>query len=260
MKDNLQNIADLIGALAEDIEDVKKKLDAKDSSDKNEALKRLEAKLEPIIQFFNGNTPKYVNAIFGSKKAIEDYKKSLGDETVTSLRLYTEANEKDMRKHGVPTIKEQLNKILELLTSHIENDRSASEQVQHKQGVIPGLWWAIRPDKVINAIRQFWNKVPDGWHKSPYAWTGIGCTLVFFALFAISWVQWHEYREENRRLRTVADKHQVTTVMLNELYPKLAVIIGAYEKLTETVGVDSTLTIFNEQVKAIKQGCLNKAE
>ena len=121
-----------------------------------------------IIQFFNGNTPKYVNAIFGSKKAIEDYKKSLGDETVTSLRLYTEANEKDMRKHGVPTIKEQLNKILELLTSHIENDRSASEQVQQKQGVIPGLWWAIRPDKVINAIRQFWNKVPDGWHKSPY--------------------------------------------------------------------------------------------
>ena len=48
--------------------------------------------------------------------------------------------------------------------------------------------------------------------------------------------------------------------MLNELYPKLAVTIGAYEKLTETVGVDSTLTIFNEQVKAIKQGCLNKAE
>ena len=43
MKDNLQNIADLIGALAEDIEDVKKKLDAKDSSDKNEALKRVEA-------------------------------------------------------------------------------------------------------------------------------------------------------------------------------------------------------------------------
>ena len=35
MKDNLQNIADLIGALAEDIEDVKKKMDAKDSSDKN---------------------------------------------------------------------------------------------------------------------------------------------------------------------------------------------------------------------------------
>ena len=39
MKDNKQSIADLIGALAEDIEDVKKKLDAKDSSDKDEALK-----------------------------------------------------------------------------------------------------------------------------------------------------------------------------------------------------------------------------
>ena len=71
MKDNLQNISDLIGALAEDIEDVKKKLDAKDSSDKNEALKRLEAKLEPIIQFFNGNTPKYVNAISEVRKPLK---------------------------------------------------------------------------------------------------------------------------------------------------------------------------------------------
>ena len=41
MKDNLQNIADLIGALAEDIEGIKKKQDAKDSPDKDEALDRL---------------------------------------------------------------------------------------------------------------------------------------------------------------------------------------------------------------------------
>lgn len=260
MKDNLQNIADLIGALAEDIEAIKEKLDAKDNPDKDEALKRLEAKLEPIIQFFNGNTPKNVNAIFGSKEAIEDYKKSLGDETVTSLRLYTEANEKDMRKHGVPTIKEQLNKILELLTSHIENDRSASEQVQQKQGVILGLWQAIRPDKAINAIRLLWSKIPDGWHKNPYVWTGIGCTLVFFALFIVSWVQWREYREDNRRLRMVADKYKVTTVMLNELHPGLAVTIGAYERLVETVGADSTLTIFNEQVKAVRKESQNKSK
>ena len=177
----------------------------------------------------------------------------MGDEMMASLRLYLNANEKDMRKHGVPTIKEQLNKILELLTNHIENDKQASEEARQKQGVIPGLWQAIRPDKVINTIRRLWSKVPDGWHKNPYAWAGIGCTLVFFALFAISWVQWHEYRDENRRLRTVADKHKVTTVMLNELHPGLAVTTGAYEKLTETVGVDSTLTIFWKQVKNVKQ-------
>lgn len=58
MKDNKQSIADLIGALAEDIEDVKKKLDAKDSSDKDEALKRLTVRLEPVIRFFNGNARK----------------------------------------------------------------------------------------------------------------------------------------------------------------------------------------------------------
>ena len=253
MKDNKQNIADLIGALAEDIEDVKKKLDAKDTSDKYEILKRLEAKLEPVIRFFNGNAPENVNAIFGSKEAIEEYKQSIGDEAVASLRLYTEANEKNMHKHGVPTIKEQLNKILELLTSHMENDSQASEKLQPKQGFISGLWLAIRQNKVLNAIRQIWSKVPDGWHKNPYAWAGIGCTLVFFALFTVSWVQWHEYREQNRRLRTVADKHKVTTVMLNVLYPELSVTVGAYEKLVDVVGVDSTLAIFNRQVKIVRE-------
>lgn len=82
---------------------------------------------------------------------------------------------------------------------------------------------------------------------------GIGCTLVFFTLFAISWVQWHEYREENRRLRTVADKHHVTTIMLNELHPELAVTVGAYEKLVDVVGADSTLVIFNRQVKTVRE-------
>lgn len=260
MKDNLQNIADLIGALAEDIEEIKKKLDAKDGSDKNEALKRLEAKLEPVIQFFNGNAPENIDAIFGSKKAIEEYKQSIGNEAVASLRLYIEANEKDMRKHGVPTIKEQLNKILELLTSHIENDKLASGKIQHRQGSISGLWQTIRPDKAISAIRLLWSKVPDGWYKNPYAWAGIGCMLVFFALFTVSWVQWHEYREENRRLRTVADKHKVTTVMLNELHPGLAVTIGAYEKLTETVGADSTLTVFVKQVKAVRKISPNRSK
>ena len=160
MKDNKQNLTDLIGALAVDIEEVKKKLDAKDSPDKNEALKRLEAKLEPVIQFFNGNAPENVNAIFGSKEAIEEYKQSIGDEAVASLRLYTEANEKDMHKHGVPTIKEQLNKILDLLTAHVEKDKQASEQVRQKQGLIPGLWQAIRSDKAISSIRLLWSKFP----------------------------------------------------------------------------------------------------
>lgn len=260
MKDNLQNIADLIGALAEDIEEIKKKLDAKDSPDRDEALKRLAAKLEPVIDFFNGNTPENVSAIFGSKEAFEEYKQSIGDKAVASLRLYTEANEKDMHKHGIPTIKEQLNMILEMLASHMENNRLALEKAQQRQGFISGLWRAIRQNKALNAIRQLWSKVPDGWHKNPYAWAGIGCTLVFLTLFAVSWMQWHEYREENRQLRTVADKYKVTTVMLNELYPELAVTVGAYEKLVETVGADSTLTIFSEQVKAVRKESKNRSK
>ena len=72
MKDNLQNIADLIGALAEDIEAIKEKLDAKDSPDKDGALEKQVERLEPVIRFFNGNAPENINAIFGNKETIEE--------------------------------------------------------------------------------------------------------------------------------------------------------------------------------------------
>lgn len=42
--------------------------------------------------------------------------------------------------------------------------------------------------------------------------------------------------------------------MLNELYPELAVTVGAYEKLVETVGVDSTLAVFHKQVEKNEKG------
>ena len=45
-------------------------------------------------------------------------------------------------------------------------------------------------------------------------------SLVFIFLFTASWIKWHEYREENRMLKTVAAKHEITSVMLNELYPE----------------------------------------
>ena len=230
MKDNLQNISDLIGALAEDIEEIKKILATKDASDKDEAVKRLAVKLEPVIRFFGGSTPENINGIFGSKEAIE----------------------KDMRKRGIPTTKDLLCKILEMLTDHVEKDKRISEKVQQSQGFGAKLWQAIRPDRVTRGIRRLWDRLPDGWYKNPYAWTGIISTLVFFALFIVSWAQWREYRDENRRLRMVADKYQVTSVMLNELYPELAVTVEAYEKLAETIGADSTLAVFHKRLEQVR--------
>ena len=64
MKDNKQNITDLIGALAEDIEEIKKKLDAKDTPDKDEAVKRLSVKLEPVIRFFGSNARRKISVTF----------------------------------------------------------------------------------------------------------------------------------------------------------------------------------------------------
>lgn len=244
-----QNIADLIGALAEDIEEIKKKLDAKDSPDKDEALKRLAVKLEPVIRFFGGNAPENIREIFGSKEAMEKSKKSLCDGVIVSLKEYTDATNNDMCKRGIPTANDYLRKILEMQTELMKNTTQPSAKVQQKQG----FRLAVCPGKALHAIRRLWGKVPDGWYKNPYTWTGVICTVVFIAMFIASWVQWHEYREENRRLRITADKHRVTSMMLNELYPKLAVTVGAYEKLVETVGVDSTLSIFNRQVKIVRE-------
>lgn len=46
--------------------------------------------------------------------------------------------------------------------------------------------------------------------------------------------------------------YKVTTVMIRELYPELAVPVGAYEKLVETVGLDSTLAVFHRQLEKMK--------
>ena len=248
-----QNIADLIGALAEDIEEIKKKLDATDNPDKDEALKRPAVRLEPVIRFFGGNAPENIREIFGSKEAIEKSKKSLCDGVIASLEEYTDATNRDMCKRGVPTVNDYLRKILEMQVELMKNAKRTSEKLQPSQGFMPKLWLAVRPGKALHAIRRLWGKVPDGWYKNHYAWTGIGSIIVFFALFIASWVRWHEYREENRRLKTVADKHRVTSVMLNELHPKLAITVGAYENLVETVGVDSTLAVFNRQIMILRE-------
>ena len=146
MKDNLQNIADLIGALAEDIEEIKKKLDAKDGSDRDEALKSLAVKLEPLIRFAGGNALDNINDIFRSEESIAAYIKSQGDVVIASLQANLEANEKDRHKCGIPTVTDLLLNIRKMLTEHIEESKRISEKARQKQGFMTGLWQAIRPD------------------------------------------------------------------------------------------------------------------
>ena len=160
MKDNLQNISDLIGALAEDIEEIKKILAAKDASDKDEAVKRLAVKLEPVIRFFGGSTPENINGIFRSKETIEAYKKSLGGEMIVSLQEYTDANDKNMRERGIPTTKDLLYKILEVLTDHVEKDKQVSQKAQQKQGFTRKLCQAIHFTKLQAEFGGYGTKYP----------------------------------------------------------------------------------------------------
>lgn len=123
MKDEMQNLTDLVGALAEDIEAIKAKLDEKDASDKDEAVNRLAVKLEPIARFAGGKAIDNINDIFRSEETIAAYRKSLGDEVIASLQANMEANEKDMRNRGIPSITELLTSIRKMLAEHIEESR-----------------------------------------------------------------------------------------------------------------------------------------
>ena len=260
MKDEIQNLTDLIGALAEDIEAIKTKLDEKDASDKDEALKRLAVKLEPIVRFAGGKAIDHINDIFRSEETIAAYRKSLGNEVIASLQANMEANEKDMRKRGIPSLTELLMNIRKMLAEHIEESRQNPENGQQNQRQTSGLPRLPKCKAISKRIKSLWHKIPDGWYKSPYAWTGIGATLVFVTLFVISWMQWHQYREENMRLKVIVEKHQVATSIVQELHPSLAVTVGAYEELTEKVGADSTLAVFRRQVEKVRNNETNSKQ
>lgn len=251
MRDEMQYLTDLIGALAEDIEEIKNTVKSKDTTYKDDAVERLEAKLEPIFRFFGGSTADNINEIFKSKEAIAAYRKSQGDETAASLLAKMDADGRDIIGRGIPTRYGILLDIRKMLAGHIEKSRRMSGNGQKSRPQTGGFSFHRKCSSISKRIKSLWRKLPDGWYKNPYAWTGICCSLVFFALFTVCWTQWHEYRKENRRLRTVADRHKVTTVILKELYPELAISIGAYEKLVETVGADSTLAIFNRQLERV---------
>ena len=132
---------------------------------------------------------------------------------------------------------------------HMEESKRISEKKQQPKGFLHH----VKCNVLSERIKSLWHKIPDGWHKNSYAWTGIVVTLVFLTLFAVSWVQWHGYRKENIRLRTVADKHKVTATILKELYPELAATIGTFEELAAKVGADSTLAVFRRQVKRVRK-------
>ena len=88
----------------------------------------------------------------------------------------------------------------------------------------------------------------------------MGATFVFVTLFVVSWMQWHQYREENMRLKVIVEKHQVATSIVQELHPSLAVTVGAYEELTEKVGADSTLAVFRRQVEKVRNNETNSKQ
>ena len=252
MKEEMQNLTDLIGALAEDIEAIKTKLNEKDASDKDEALKRLAVKLEPIVRFAGGKALDNINGIFRSEESIAAYRKSLGDEMLAGLQANLEADEKDRRKRGIPTMTELLISIRKMLAGHIEESKRTSENGQQDQRQTKGFSRFPKSNAISKWVKFLWCKIPDGWYKNPYAWTGIFVMLLFVALSVVSWVQWHQYREENVRLKVIAEKHQVATSIVQKLHPSLAVTIAAYEKLVETAGVDSTLAVFHRQLEKMR--------
>ena len=56
---------------------------------------------------------------------------------IVSLQEYTDANDKNMRERGIPTTKDLLYKILEVLTEHVEKDKRISQKAQQRMSLKP---------------------------------------------------------------------------------------------------------------------------
>ena len=119
--------------MAEDIEEIKNTVKSKDTTYKDKAVERLEAKLEPVFRFFRGSTADNISGIFRSKETIASYRKSQCDETAASLLAKMEANGQDMIKHGIPTRYGILLDIRKMLAGHIEESRRISGNGQQNR-------------------------------------------------------------------------------------------------------------------------------
>ena len=58
---------------------------------------------------------------------------------------------------------------------------------------------------------------------------------------------------EGRNFTFMDAIHFIFVVWIDSLLLSLAVTVGAYEKLVDVVGADSTLVIFNRQVKTVRE-------
>ena len=123
---------------------------------------------------------------------------------------------------------------------------------------------ALRPDtpklkivawlkSVWSEVRRFYAKQPNRWYRNPYILCAISICLLYFALSIFSWQQWHYYRTENTRLRIVADKYRVDSIILRNLYPQAAITLSAYEHITESEGADAAINIFRDNTNAVTE-------
>ena len=132
MKDNLQNIADLIGALAEDIEEIKKKTGREGQPGQGRGIEKAGSRSWSLSYGSLVAMRRKTSMPFsGAKEAIEEYKKSLGDEmVVSSTIIYRSQRQGYAQSAESPPPRICSTRYLELLTSHMENDRQASQKTQ----------------------------------------------------------------------------------------------------------------------------------
>lgn len=102
-------------------------------------------------------------------------------------------------------------------------------------------------------MRQFHSKRPKGWYRKPHILCIVIIYLLYFTLSIYSWQQWHHYRAENTHLRLATDKYRVDSILLRELYPQAAIILSAYEHITESEGAEAAMEAFRKNTKKISE-------
>ena len=281
MKTSIQDIHDLLAAIANDVEEIKAQLNGntagtatglgmagKDNAISNDVVvgngsaasnpDQTIADVKQLLEQIAGVCTKLPGRM-------KSYYSQLLLRIPKDLREELTRNNDARKRKGQPTVEDKIDNTLTMAVAvydrlnQIEYALRSSTPKSELSGQIAAHGKTIRRSAngksvksgIIAWLKSAWSreqrlrsKRQSRRYRKPYILCAISICLLYFALSIFSWQQWHYYRDENIRLRLTADKYHVDSIILRELYPQAAITLSAYEHIIESEGAEKAIEVF----------------
>lgn len=256
MKEDRRNLADAIDMMATDIETIKKQLEEiKNAFSVKKDSDPILAKLEPLAGLADEDTVKVITKLFGNDKKVDDYRASIIQMFMAELNHYFVDTTEEHKAKGGRTMDDLLlsieSKLTELLKARKVQSGDIPAQVVVRKTTFDRFCLSIKCK--CKSFGAWWSKPRICWWFSPHAWAVYIPSMLIFLFLGTCWWKVSEYRSEHERLINIEAKHNMSQHIIEELSPQLSNMIGRYDKLSDKIGADSVIQVFNKQVRQIKK-------